>query len=100
MCDYSLHAIESRPAEVGEKLISTSFRCSSTRGFATQDNRGWPSASSLAPNWLSRKTSGSITDGYGPRARAFAWRDFASSTRISPKGTTTHSNFQMGGKYW
>ena len=40
MCDYSLHAVESRPAEVGEKLISTSFRCSSTRGFATQDNRG------------------------------------------------------------
>jgi hypothetical protein len=40
MCDYSLHAVESRPAEVGEKLISTSFRCSSTRGFATRDNRG------------------------------------------------------------
>jgi hypothetical protein len=39
MCDYSLHAVESRPAQVGEKLISTSFRCSSTRGFAAQDNR-------------------------------------------------------------
>jgi hypothetical protein len=39
MCDYSLHAVESRPALVGEKLISTSFRRSSTSGFAAQDNR-------------------------------------------------------------
>ena len=25
MCDYSLHLIASRPARVGDKLISTSF---------------------------------------------------------------------------
>jgi hypothetical protein len=39
VCDYSLHAVESRPAQIGEKLISTSFRRSSTSGFAAQDNR-------------------------------------------------------------
>jgi hypothetical protein len=39
MCDYSLHAVESRPAQVADKLISTSFRNSSTRGFAALDNR-------------------------------------------------------------
>jgi hypothetical protein len=39
MCDYSLHAVESRPAQVGEKLVSTSFRGSSTNGFAAEDNR-------------------------------------------------------------
>jgi hypothetical protein len=39
MCDYSLHAVESRPAQVGEKLVSTSFRGSSTSGFAAQDHR-------------------------------------------------------------
>jgi hypothetical protein len=39
MCDYSLHAVETRPAQVGEKLVSTSFRRSSTSGFAAQDNR-------------------------------------------------------------
>jgi hypothetical protein len=39
MCDYSLHAVRSRPAKVGEKLISTSFWRSSTSGFAAQDNR-------------------------------------------------------------
>ena len=36
MCDYSLHAVESRPAEVGETLISTTFRGTSTRGFASE----------------------------------------------------------------
>ena len=39
MCDYSLHAVQSRPAQVGEKVVSTSFRGSSTSGFGVQDNR-------------------------------------------------------------
>jgi hypothetical protein len=34
MCDYSLHNVASRPARVGDKLVSTSFVRSSTRGFA------------------------------------------------------------------
>ena len=34
MCDYSLQHIASRPARVGDKLVSTSFPTSSTRGFA------------------------------------------------------------------
>jgi hypothetical protein len=34
MCDYSLHNVASRPARVGDKLVSTSFVSSSTRGFA------------------------------------------------------------------
>ena len=36
MCDYSLHAMATRPAEVGETLISTTFRGTSTRGFASE----------------------------------------------------------------
>ena len=36
MCDYSLHAVSSRPAQVGETLITTSFRGTSTRGFASE----------------------------------------------------------------
>src|SRR3984893_2557928 len=35
MCDYSLHAVASRPAKVGERLIATSFS-GGTRGFAAQ----------------------------------------------------------------
>ena len=36
MCDYSLHAVESRPAQVGDKLRSTSFTNCFTRGFAAE----------------------------------------------------------------
>ena len=34
MCDYSLHHVASRPAKVGDKLTSTRFSNSLTRGFA------------------------------------------------------------------
>jgi hypothetical protein len=37
MCDYSLHLVASRPAKVGDKLVSTKFANSFTRGFATVD---------------------------------------------------------------
>jgi hypothetical protein len=33
MCDYSLHLVASRPAKVGDKLVSTKFSNSITRGF-------------------------------------------------------------------
>jgi hypothetical protein len=34
MCDYSLHHVASRPAKVGDKLVTTGFVNSSTRGFS------------------------------------------------------------------
>ena len=34
MCDYSLHDVRSRPAKVEDKLVSTTFHNSITRGFA------------------------------------------------------------------
>ena len=33
MCDYSLHLVASRPAKVADKLVSTDFVSSITRGF-------------------------------------------------------------------
>jgi hypothetical protein len=33
MCDYSLHGVANRPATVGDKLVSTNFVNSFTRGF-------------------------------------------------------------------
>jgi hypothetical protein len=39
MCDYSLDLVASRPARVGDKLISTSFPYTTTRGFASVDDR-------------------------------------------------------------
>src|SRR5258707_1280307 len=35
MCDYSLHAVATRPAQVGETVVTTTFRGTSTRGFAS-----------------------------------------------------------------
>jgi len=37
MCDYSLELVASRPAKVGDKLVSTSFPYAITRGFASVD---------------------------------------------------------------
>ena len=39
MCDYSLDFVASRPAKVGDKLVSTSFPHTTTRGFASVDDR-------------------------------------------------------------
>jgi len=38
MCDYSLHAVANRPAEVAETLVSSIFQSTTTRGFASPDN--------------------------------------------------------------
>jgi hypothetical protein len=37
MCDYSLHSIKSRPANVGDKLTTRDFG-TGTRGFAASEN--------------------------------------------------------------
>ena len=34
MCDYSLHNVATRPAQIEDKLITTRFSNSITRGFA------------------------------------------------------------------
>jgi hypothetical protein len=34
MCDYSLHNVASRPAMVGDRLVTTKFSGAMTRGFA------------------------------------------------------------------
>ena len=37
MCDYSLELVASRPAKVGDKLVSMSFPHTITRGFVSVD---------------------------------------------------------------
>jgi hypothetical protein len=39
MCDYSLHLVASRPAKVGDKLVSTRFPNTITHGFASVEDR-------------------------------------------------------------
>jgi hypothetical protein len=38
MCDYSLELVASRPARVGDKLVSTTFPFTITRGFASAED--------------------------------------------------------------
>lgn len=38
MCDYSLHAVASRAAKAGETLVTTTFRGTATRGFASESD--------------------------------------------------------------
>jgi hypothetical protein len=38
MCDYSLHAVASRPAKVGETLVTTTFPGTTTRGLASESD--------------------------------------------------------------
>jgi hypothetical protein len=40
MCDYSLELVASRPAKVGDKLISAGFHHTVSRGFASVDDPG------------------------------------------------------------
>src|SRR5262249_13831556 len=34
MCDYSLHNVATQPAQIEDKLVTTKFKRSTTRGFA------------------------------------------------------------------
>jgi hypothetical protein len=38
MCDYSLHHVATRPAKIEDRLVTTKFHNSITRGFAATDN--------------------------------------------------------------
>ena len=40
MCDYSLENVASRPATVADRLVSTNFTGTFTRGFAGADDLG------------------------------------------------------------
>lgn len=40
MCDYSLHLVASRPAKLGDQLVTTNFERSLTRGFAAVGEPG------------------------------------------------------------
>src|ERR1700683_1612902 len=40
MCDYSLHHVATRPAKIDDRLVTTKFRNSLTRGFAAVGDTG------------------------------------------------------------
>jgi hypothetical protein len=67
MCDYSLHAVASRPAKVGDKLVTTKFPMTTTCGFA---EAGTPSvAVCLRPG-----TEVAFDEDVSYERRFFGWR--------------------------
>jgi hypothetical protein len=56
MCDYSLHNVASRPAKVADRLVTTQFSGSDTRGFAAVGgNQALPCACCLGRRWCLRR---------------------------------------------
>jgi hypothetical protein len=39
MCDYSLHSVASRPATAGDRLVTTRFVATTTRGSENRPSR-------------------------------------------------------------
>ena len=77
MCDYSLHAVESRPAEAGETLITTTFRGTSTRGFASESEPDVAVCMLPGTELAFAKTSDTITAGSGREKSISASEDSA-----------------------
>ena len=65
MCDYSLHYVTSRPAKVGDKLVSTRFSNSTTRGFAAI---GQPDVAVCLLPGTEVAFEGQVSYEYGPSA--------------------------------
>ena len=98
MCDYSLHAVASRPAKVGETLITTTFPGTSTRGFAAEGRAGGCGLSASGNRISLRSTASSTTrDGSGQRARASKLPRFREvEPNVLPSATMMRSNFPNG----
>ena len=60
MCDYSLDFTASRPAKVGDKLVTTAFPTSLTQDFLHSASLRWRFASSPAQKSRSRMKSNMI----------------------------------------
>ena len=67
MCDYSLHHVASRPAKVGDKLITRDFG-TGTRGFAAAENPDI--AVCVLPG---TELAFAQPVGYGPRRGLLGW---------------------------
>jgi hypothetical protein len=100
MCDYSLQHVASAPAKVGDRLVTTEFRHSGTRGFT---EIGAPDvAICLRPgSELAFDGEVAFADPTGllpRRARSpRASRDSARSISNNPTPITTRSNSPTGG---
>jgi len=101
MCDYSLQYVASRPAKVGDKLVSTKFSNSITGSFAAV---GEPNgAVCLLPGTevaFEKEVECEHTLGFFPnRKHGRKWLGSGKSIRNSRTCITTHSMFPTGRLY-
>ena len=97
MCDYSLHHVKSRPANIGEKLITRNFN-TGTRGFASPDDRttavcilpGTELAFSEDVKWAPFSVLS-----WRVKVKNPGRRSFDRSTRTCREYIMTHSNLRM-----
>ena len=105
MCDYSLHNVASRPAKVGDKLVTTKFDFL-TRGFAAIGEPNVAVCLLPAPKWHSRaRWSATIRLAACCRACSsvnleIRWLDSGRSTWTARTCITTPWNSPMGRSCW
>ena len=94
MCDYSLHHVASRPAKVGDKLLTSKFFNTPTGGFAAEDD-----ANVAVCLLAGTETPSSRTSNANPRSASFraansgsGWPDFGRSIWTSPAYITMRLN--------
>ena len=101
MCDYSLHAVASRPAKVGETLVTTSSMAPfHARLCRKEDNLVSRYASFPEPNSRSKTTSDTTAFGCQPRVQDFDVCPICSIEPYAPDRTTMPSRFRMESSYW
>ena len=106
MCDYSMHNVASRPAKVGDRLVSTRFTNSITGGFASVDDPHV--AVCLLPGTeLAFEENVAHERSYGLIFLAPKWwsadrmsRASGRSISISRTRTMTRWNFLMDKSFW
>ena len=86
MCDYSLELVASRPAKVGDKLVSAGFPHTITRGFVSVDD---PSVAVcvLPGTELAFETGGPMRDRHALRLEGSGTR-WLGSDRSTKTGQT------------
>jgi hypothetical protein len=95
MCDYSLHNVKTRPAQVGDKLTTRLFGWS-TGGFAASEDKSVAVCLSPEPSCPLRKRSGKYDPGRGLRRQSVTrLRSSERLMRISRRLITMPWNFLM-----
>ena len=100
MCDYSLNAVKTRPADVDDRLTIRMFGWS-TRGLPRLKTGAWQFAYYQEQNCPSRKRLGKYIPGRGPRRpSATRRRSFVRSIKAIRRFITMPSNSPMVGSSW